>query len=166
MAITVVNLNGEESTWSGVFKEEALAGAALTATGVTPSVGPISGGTLVTIRGTGFQRGATVKFGSTPADSVMYVDETMLRVMTPARGAGTVAMAVNNPDGGSAVVDRAFSFVREEGEVGVSLTKTTVLSSLFRPGQDREIGFESLPSGTRVRVYSLRGELVAEFSKQ
>lgn len=46
--------------------------------------------------------GATVSFGGTAASGVSFVSSTGLKATTPAHGAGTVSVAVTNPDGGSA----------------------------------------------------------------
>src|SRR6266436_3036268 len=66
------------AAWLAVLAVGALAGSAVpayasppkpTVTSVTPSSGPASGGTSVTIVGTNFKKVQTVKFGSTSATS-------------------------------------------------------------------------------------------------
>ncbi|HET8775779.1 MAG TPA: IPT/TIG domain-containing protein [Thermoanaerobaculia bacterium] len=76
----------------------------LAVAGVAPSTGPTSGGTTVTIQGTGFAAGATVKFGTIPAASVEAVSSTELRAVTPAgpfdfATTRMVDVIVTNPDG-------------------------------------------------------------------
>lgn len=66
-------------------------------TGVAPSFGPDTGGTHVTILGTGFQSGATVSLGGVPATSVTVVDPTTITATTGPHVAGTVDVAVTNP---------------------------------------------------------------------
>jgi hypothetical protein len=65
-----------------------------TVTSVTPNSGPTSGGTAVTITGTGFAVGTTAnqfKFGATPlATSVECSSITTCTAVAPARSAGTV----------------------------------------------------------------------------
>ncbi len=62
-------------------------------TGVSPSGGPRSGGTSLTVTGTGFAVGAnlsTFKFGATSATSVECASTTTCTVLAPAHALGTV----------------------------------------------------------------------------
>jgi hypothetical protein len=58
---------------------------------ITPAVGTPSGGSSVTVTGTGFQRGATVTFGGLQGTAVTVVTSGTITVVTPAHDAGTVA---------------------------------------------------------------------------
>lgn len=82
----------------------AGAGAAVAAspriTAIAPNNGPQAGGTAVTIIGTGFGPGASVSFGSTPAAHVEVLSPTSIVALSPA-GAGTVAILVSSPAGGT-----------------------------------------------------------------
>lgn len=77
---------------------------------VSPSHGRASGGTSVTITGTGFQSGAGVSFGGTAAASVTFNSATQLTAVTPSRAAGLVGVTVTNPDTGNATASNAFTF--------------------------------------------------------
>lgn len=71
-----------------------------TVTGVSPNVGPASGGTAVTITGTNFANGATVTFGTSAATNVMVVNATSITASAPAgTGAVTVTVTVNGQSG-------------------------------------------------------------------
>ena len=56
--------------------------------------GSTAGGTAVTITGTNFVSGATVKFGSTAATNVVVVNSTTITATTPAGSAGAVTVTV------------------------------------------------------------------------
>jgi hypothetical protein len=71
-----------------------------TVTSVSPSSGPAAGGTTVTITGTGFTNGSTVKFGATSAGSVTFNSATQLTATSPA-GSGVVDITVTTPSGTS-----------------------------------------------------------------
>lgn len=75
-----------------------LALPAPTVTSCTPGTGVAAGSTAVAIVGTGFQFGATVKFGTTVATSVVVVDGTHITAVSPAHTAATVDVVVTNPD--------------------------------------------------------------------
>src|SRR5204862_6807548 len=67
-------------------------------TSVTPNSGPSAGGTAVTISGSNFASGATVRFGGTPATAVAVVNSSTINATTPAHSAGDVSVTVTNPD--------------------------------------------------------------------
>lgn len=50
---------------------------------IDPPFGPVTGGTVVTITGTGFAPGATVRFGQTAAQFVTVKSQTQLEVVSP-----------------------------------------------------------------------------------
>ncbi len=68
---------------------------------VTPTTGPTSGGTVVTVTGNGLQNATGVTVGGVPATSVTpSADGTSLTAVTPAsEAAGTVPIVVNRPTG-------------------------------------------------------------------
>jgi hypothetical protein len=96
-----------------IVADDGLPVPALTA--VSPTSGPIAGGTAVTLTGTGFLSGATVSFGTTAATAVTFVSATTLTAVTPAQAAGTVAVTVNNPDSKSATMPSAFQYFDHSG---------------------------------------------------
>ena len=73
-----------------------------TVTTVSPSVGPVTGGTIVTITGGGFAGLTAVDFGSTPATSFTVAggDANITAVAPP--GSGAVDVTVTGPSGTSA----------------------------------------------------------------
>jgi len=76
---------------------------------LNPSSGSTSGSTLVTIRGSGFEPGATVSFGGAAATTT-FIDSSTLNVVTPAGSAGGVRVSVQNPDGTSYSLDAGFIY--------------------------------------------------------
>jgi hypothetical protein len=66
-------------------------------TSVTPQAVLAAGGTTATIRGSGFQNGATVDFGGTPATGVVVVDANTITCTIPAHAAGQTVITVTNP---------------------------------------------------------------------
>ena len=63
---------------------------------VNPAAGPQ--GTNVVLRGSGFQNGATVTFGSLQT-SATFVDSNTLQAIVPPLPPGPVRVTINNPDG-------------------------------------------------------------------
>jgi len=66
-----------------------------------------SGATL-TIRGSGFQSGASVSIGAKTA-TVTFVDIDTIKITAPSLPAGTQRVVVSNPDGESTSWDAAFT---------------------------------------------------------
>jgi hypothetical protein len=83
----------------------------LTIASVTPNTGLTSGGTSVTITGTGFTNGATVSFGNAAATSVTVASATNITANTPpAATAGAVNVVVINGDFQSVVLTNGFTY--------------------------------------------------------
>ncbi len=83
-----------------------------TIVGVSPSSGPVAGGTSVTLTGTNFATpgAVTVTFGGTPGTSVAVASATSLTVTTPAHAAGVVDVVVTNPNGQAGTMANAFTY--------------------------------------------------------
>jgi hypothetical protein len=79
-----------------------------TVASVSPSSGPASGGTSVTITGTNFVSGATLTFGGAAATSVIVVSATSITARTPAHAAGPVNVVVTTTQSG--VLSNGFSY--------------------------------------------------------
>lgn len=88
-------------------------------TAVSPSSGPLAGGTVITLTGTGFTSPGssnTVRFGSTfaagtPATSVTYVSATELTVTAPAGQVGVTNVFVSNANGTSVDAGASDNFI-------------------------------------------------------
>src|SRR5205823_1707198 len=76
-----------------------------TVTSLSPTAGSTAGGNTVTITGTNFISGATVKFGATASGSVTFVSGTRVTAAAPAHAAGTVDITVNTAAGTSSLVN-------------------------------------------------------------
>jgi Zn-dependent metalloprotease len=61
---------------------------------ITPTTGPVAGGTAVTLTGTNFTAGASVTLGGAPATSVVVVNSTRMTAITPSHAAGPVNVTV------------------------------------------------------------------------
>jgi hypothetical protein len=89
-----------------------------TVTNVDPATGPTTGGTRVTVTGTGFTlgTGTTVNFDQSPALDVYVISNTKLSCESPVAGlAGAVKVEVVNAKG-SGFKANAFTYVEESTE--------------------------------------------------
>lgn len=75
-------------------------------TGVSPPSGPPTGGTLVTVSGSGFVYASAVTVGGTPV-SFTPLSDSSLRFTAPAHAPGPVTIGVTTPGGTSAAVPSA-----------------------------------------------------------
>jgi len=73
---------------------------------LSPATG--ASGTTVTLRGSGFQSGATVSFGTGQVSSTL-VDSNTLRAVVPALPPGPVRVTIKNPDGQQYSLDDAYT---------------------------------------------------------
>ncbi|QRO02119.1 IPT/TIG domain-containing protein [Archangium violaceum] len=106
--VTVTNPDGQGATLSGAFTYEAAPLPVLSS--ISPAAGPSRGGTAVTLRGSGFVPGATVRFGGVAATSVLVVSGTSISTLSPAHEPGRVDVEVINPGGGRAVQAGGFLY--------------------------------------------------------
>jgi hypothetical protein len=89
-------------------------------TGLSPSSGPTSGGTAVTITGSSLTGTTAVDFGSAAATGVSVVSDSQITATAPP-GSGTVGVSVTTPGGTSAAGGAAqYSYVAPAGGSGGS----------------------------------------------
>jgi hypothetical protein len=106
--VVVTTSAGVSATLTGGF---TYTRAAPTVVAIAPATGPVAGGELVTITGTGFAAGATVTFDGAAATGVELGSSTLLRAVAPAHAAGAVDVKVTNDDGQSATLAGGFTYV-------------------------------------------------------
>ncbi len=93
-----LNANAEAEVTELEFSQ----GATTTVTGVSPGSGPVSGGTSVTITGSGFTGATAVNFGATAASSFTVNSDTSITATAPAATAvGPVDVTITTPSGTS-----------------------------------------------------------------
>jgi hypothetical protein len=94
---------GPTNAQAEVTQLEFSQGAAATVTGVSPGSGPVSGGTSVTITGSGLTGATAVNFDGTAASSFTVNSDTSITATAPAATAvGPVDVTVTTPSGTSA----------------------------------------------------------------
>lgn len=138
-----------------------LASAALAdpvITSITPNSGPVTGGTTVIIKGTGFSDNCIicsppvsvppeVYFYETPAASVKYIDDKTLEVVTPAHLPARVSIRVRQLDGSNPVtVANAFEFTGDPNDAF-----DPILFPIFMPPVQGAFGSEF---HTRARLWN------------
>ncbi|MEU8828343.1 Ig-like domain repeat protein [Streptomyces sp. NPDC048636] len=81
-----------------------------TVTGVTPSTGPIAGGSTLVLTGTGLSLVSAVTVGGVPAVSFRAYSDTLLVVVTPPGTPGSADITVTTP-GGTVTLAGAFGYL-------------------------------------------------------
>lgn len=119
--------------------------------GLSPSGGPISGGTLVTVTGTNFLSGnTTVTIGGVvvPTASVFVGSSTSLSFASPAHAAGNVDVTVTTPGGTSNLIAGGFTYA--------AAPTATSLSEIYGPAAGGTVvtiaGTNFVAGGTTVSV--------------
>jgi hypothetical protein len=116
----LVNGSGVPSVANFIQVQTPGAVPAPTVTSITPNSGSASGGTAVTITGTGFLSGATVSFGGTAATGVTVVNSTSITATTAAHAAGAVSMVITNTDSQSGTLANGYTYI-DAGNPGLGL---------------------------------------------
>jgi formylglycine-generating enzyme required for sulfatase activity len=90
-----------------------------TISSVSPTSGPLEGGTEITIRGTHLTGTTSVRVGGAVATEVVVANDTMVTALTPASTPGAKTVSVTNPDG-TANLTNGFTYVLGPTIWGVS----------------------------------------------
>ena len=131
-----------------------------TITSLSPNSGPTAGGNTVTITGTQFAAGATVKFGSVAGTSVTVVSSTKITVKAPAQPAGTHNVIVTTAGGPSALTSAdLYTYIAQPTITSLSPSNgptaggntVTITGTQFAPGATVKFGSVA---GTSVTVVS------------
>ncbi len=112
--VTVYNKNGVGTSRRGFRYDAPLA-----VTAVTPLAGPVAGGTVVQLTGSGFTGATAVTFGASAGTSLAVASDSSLTVTSPpTAAAGAVALTVATPNG-SLTVKNGFTYVDAAGSLAV-----------------------------------------------
>jgi len=111
----LINSSGVPSVAKSIQLVNSASNPAPTVTGIGPSSGTANGGTPVTITGTGFLSGATVKLGGTTATNVTVTSSSTITATTSAHAAGTVDVVVTNTDGQSGTLSGGYTYTSSTG---------------------------------------------------
>jgi hypothetical protein len=106
-AVEVVNANGRSAVLPGGYTFVAAPRVVL----VTPSSGPIAGGTGISVSGSYFRAGATLAVGGTPVTDLVLVSPTVITGKTPAGAAGPASVVVTNTDGQAGTLAGGFTYL-------------------------------------------------------
>ena len=108
------HLSGPGQNWIlqvAAFKPAANVPPPPTLTSIAPNSGSAAGGTNVTLSGSGFVSGATVRLCGVAATNVTVVSASQITATAPAHASGTCDVVVTNPDGKAATLAQAFNYV-------------------------------------------------------
>jgi hypothetical protein len=173
--VEVLNPDGQFAVLNGAFTAQGTTTAPPPApSGISPNSGPGSGGTVVTITGTGFQPTSQVLIGGFAATVIGTPTSTSITATTPALPAGPANVEVVNPDGQFAVLNGAFTATTSGGtpppitgsppvvtglspNAGPSGTVITISGTGFQAGSQVFIGgipapLSGSPTATRITV--------------
>ena len=88
-------------TPDGVISSSSPPAPSIAVSSVSPSEGPTAGATTITLKGSGFLKGATVEVGSSKASSVVVRSESEITAKTPSGSAGGEEVSVTDTNGTS-----------------------------------------------------------------
>ena len=111
----------------------------------------MTGGTTVTLLGSGFQSGASVTFGGIAAASVTLVSSSEIKAVTPVSPAATVSVAVTNTDSQTGTLGSAFTYFHTVGLAWTGSASTVSGYNVYRSstsGGPYNLMNSSLLSGT------------------
>ncbi len=96
-------------------------------TAISPAKGPVTGGTRVTLIGTGFIGATAVRFGTRAGTKMIVNSSNRITVTTPAGTAGSVHVTVTMPgDSGTAPAASRFTYLARPNVTAISPAKGAV----------------------------------------
>ena len=155
--LTVSNIFGSSSA----TKQVNVTYPAPTFTSISPTSGPTSGGTAVTIVGTNFVSGGSfgVTIGGVAATSVVRINATYITAVTPAGAPGAQNVVITNNDGQTATGPGAYTYVAPPTFVSAATNTTgTVITITFNKAMAN-------PTGKQAQfTYKINGGVAQLFS--
>jgi IPT/TIG domain len=106
VTVSVTNMDGQSGTGSFTFVSTPPPAIF----NISPTSGPTTGGTSVTITGSSFVSGDTVRFGATPPIIASFNSSTSLTVTTPIHAAGAVDVQVADANNQISTLIGGFTF--------------------------------------------------------
>jgi uncharacterized protein YhjY with autotransporter beta-barrel domain len=82
-----------------------------TVSGISPSSGPTTGGTAVTVTGHNFTGATSVTFGNAAAGNVTVVSDSQITATTPSHSAGAANVVVTTPAGSGTSSSVVFTYI-------------------------------------------------------
>ena len=130
---------------------------------IEPREGSAVGGDLISLHGLGFDRRCEVSIGGFPAKSTWEADTTV-RAVAPARAlAGAVDVVVTNPDGQSAALASAFTYIARRAAVIAGIEPrtgpTTGGTGVLLRGEHLDVVTDVRVGGERAGFKARGGEL-------
>jgi len=124
VTVSIVTPNGTATLPNGFTYSDVVVAPAVTS--VSPTFGPIAGGTTITIVGTGFVTGATVAIDGNACTGVVVNSSTSITAVTPAHTTqNNLTLLVTNPSGLSGSLPNAFSYTGAAAPTITSITPTS-----------------------------------------
>jgi IPT/TIG domain len=122
-------MDAQGNLYVGNYDADSIAvfGPGSSISSVSPKSGPVSGGTAITITGTGFSADPVVTVGGVAATDVTVVSATEITAVTPAHAAGAADVRVTS--GGSTAVDPGgFTYLNVLALTGFDAGPSTALA--------------------------------------
>ncbi|MEW5738063.1 MAG: IPT/TIG domain-containing protein [Myxococcota bacterium] len=125
VVVRVINTDGQSGQLNNSFTYLAPIPPPIVSA-VSPSFGPITGGTQVTIQGSNFQAGATVRFGAANSNAVAVISPSAIVATVPGGAAvGPVSVTVTNPDTQFATLANGFTYFTPADLPGIAIVSLT-----------------------------------------
>ncbi|WP_068783800.1 IPT/TIG domain-containing protein [Paenibacillus phocaensis] len=143
--VKVVNPNGQQAMLQDGYTYEDLDPAV---TSVTPSSGPMAGGTIVIVKGSNLKSGMQVFWGGQEQTSYTYVSTAEIRLRAPAwPKAEKVSLKIVNPDGKQVELQDVFEYLAPPDP---TLSSISPVNGLVSGGTTVTINGANFPSDLKV----------------
>ena len=152
VTVTVTNPGGQFAQLINGFTYSSTTGVPPTLTAVSPTTGPTTGGTTITLSGSNFVSGATVRVGGALCTNITFVSTSTITAKTPVGTAGAQSVQIQNPDGRNFTLPSAFTYTSATSPAPTLTSVTpnsgpkgggtfiTLIGTNFQPGATVMVG--------------------------
>lgn len=106
--VTVTNADGQSGTQPAIFNYTATPPPLISS--LSQTAGPLGGGTLLVIRGTGFNPLISITLDGLACTSLLWTSSTKITCRTPAHTADSVDVVALNPDTQTGTLARGYTY--------------------------------------------------------
>lgn len=154
--IIVRRLDNQQVILAGAFLYLSEQTSSLSLTQIQPSVGPVSGGTRVIIRGRGFTESTVVSFGDVLGSQIQVNSSEEITAVSPARSVGTVSVSAHDQSTNArAILAGAFTYFTAEASSAPQIFSVQPYQGSLLGGEEVVINGQNFQAGARVLICGL-----------
>lgn len=159
------NPDGTNLTLNGAYTYEPPIKMDVKIESISPTEGPVSGGTVVYVAGKNIDKNVKVYVGSKEVSVDKYYSNTSIRIVTPTHNVGeSIDITLENPDGTRSTLAKAFTYIAPPPAKPPVVTSINQTQGYLPGGDIIYVVGENFVSGLKVKVGSENASVLNVYS--